>query len=463
MIVTFSIENFLSFNEEETFSLVASNRLSGHHKNHLVPIPGSDEKVLRAGVLYGANGAGKSNFFRALSYLRDMVLEGREKGSGTGRTAFRFREDPEAPSLLDLQFIVRDTLYRFGLVLDDEQIIEEWLIVVKGGREKTIYERKTDARGEVAVHAKGLRNAGKKLCALATIGGPKEQSFLATIGWAMGWALNKDDLSGPIYDVLDWFTHQMSCLPPDSRFMGLGHTLLKEPTFQLFASEYLKASSTGVDSVHVSREEISIDRLKATFSSDLIGQLKDAAHIKPVFVRMPDDGREAIIEKAGENCYVLTIKAIHRHGTPGKIHLDFSEESDGTQRLLHLLLALYQLNTHGGALVIDEVERSMHPLLIRQFLEFFFRIPNEDGLQLVVTTHESNLLDQQLLRRDEIWFAEKNDKGATSLYSLADFRPRKDLKLDKHYLQGRFGAVPFLAEMDGIMKEAEGTYEHTPA
>ena len=148
MIVTFSIENFLSFNEEETFSMVASNRFSDNPENHLVPIPGSDAKVLRGGVLYGANGAGKSNFFKALSYLQDMVLEGREKGSGTGRTAFRFREDPEAPSLLDLQFIVRDTLYRFGLVLDDERIIEEWLIVVNGGREKTIYERKTDARGQ---------------------------------------------------------------------------------------------------------------------------------------------------------------------------------------------------------------------------------------------------------------------------------------------------------------------------
>ena len=460
MIVTFSIENFLSFNEEETFSMVASNRFSDNPENHLVPIPGSDAKVLRGGVLYGANGAGKSNFFKALSYLQDMVLEGREKGSGTGRTAFRFREDPEAPSLLDLQFIVRDTLYRFGLVLDDERIIEEWLIVVNGGREKTIYERKTDARGRVTVNAKGLRNADKKLRALATIGGPKEQSFLATIGWAMGWALDENDLSGPVYEVLDWFTHRMSCLPPDSRFMGLGYALLSDPDFQFFASEYLKASSTGVDGVHVSREEISIERLKAMFSSDLIDQLKDATHVKPAFVRMPDDDREAIIERAGENCYLLTIKAIHRHGTPGKIHLDFSEESDGTQRLLHLLLALYQLSTQGGTLVIDEVERSMHPLLTRQFMEFFFRSFSGDHLQLIVTTHESNLLNQQLLRRDEIWFAEKNDKGATSLYSLADFRPRKDLKLDKNYLQGRFGAVPHLAEMDRIMKEAEGAHAH---
>ena len=96
MIVTFSIENFLSFNEEETFSMVASNRFSGHHENHLAPIPGSDVKVLRGGVLYGANDAGKSNFFKALYYLKKIACNGRKKGAGTGRRVFRFREDPEA-------------------------------------------------------------------------------------------------------------------------------------------------------------------------------------------------------------------------------------------------------------------------------------------------------------------------------------------------------------------------------
>ena len=97
----------------------------------------------------------------------------------------------------------------------------------------------------------------------------------------------------------------------------------------------------------------------------------------------------------------------------------------------------------------------MHPLLVRKFLEFFFNGCDGDRRQLIVTSHESNLLDQDLLRRDEIWFAEKNKKGATSLYSLADFQPRKDLKLDKHYLQGRFGAIPFLGEIDKIVKDKE--------
>ena len=452
MIVTFSIENFLSFNEEETFSLVASNRLSDDHENHLVSIPGSDEKVLRAGVLYGANGAGKSNFFKALYHLKKMALGGREKGSGTGRTAFRFREDPEAPSVLDLQFIVRDKLYRFGLILNDEQIIEEWLLEVSGGREKTIYERKTDEKGTVTVNAKGLKDVGKKLRALATVGGPKEQSFLATIQAT----LDQDEVHGSVREVIDWFNDRVRFVPPSSRLLRLGHILSINQEFRSFASDFLRAASTGVDALDVFKESISEDQLKDMLPSELFEELmQDADEEGTVVLGLPDQ-REVLIQKDSEHrYYLLRIQSIHRHEMPRDIPFSISDESDGTRRLLNLLPALHRLHTDGGVFVIDEVEHSMHPLLVRRFMEFFFQDCSGDRRQLIVTTHESNLLDQQLLRRDEIWFSEKNQKGATSLYSLADFQPRKDLKLDKHYLQGRFGAIPFLGQIDQIMDDKE--------
>ena len=444
MIVTFSIENFLSFNEEETFSMVASNRLSGSHENHLVPIPGSDAKVLRGSVLYGANGAGKSNFFKALSYLQEMVLEGRGKGTGTGRTAFRFREDPEAPSQLDLQFIAGDNLYRFGVMLDDERIIEEWLIEVDGNRDKPIYERATDEEGKVTV--KGLKNAGKKLRALTTVGGPKEQSFLATIQTTLD-----QDEHGPVREVIDWFKDRIRCIRPDSHLLMLGHILSINQEFRSFAGNFLHAASTGVDALDVSRERISEDQLKDILPTAVFEEsMKDADEENTVILGLPD-GREVLIQKDSEHrYYLLRIQSIHQHEMSREILFGLADESDGTRRLLHLLPALHRLHTDGGVFVIDEIGRSMHPLLVHKFMEFFFQGCKGDQRQLIVTTHESNLLDQQLLRRDEIWFSEKNKKGVTSLYSLADFQPRKDLKLDKHYLQGRFGAIPFLGEIDQI-------------
>jgi hypothetical protein len=132
--------------------------------------------------------------------------------------------------------------------------------------------------------------------------------------------------------------------------------------------------------------------------------------------------------------------------------MDLDDESDGTRRLLDLLPALHQMQKQGGVYFVDEIDRSMHPILVRRLVEFFLASCGESPGQLMFTTHESSLLDLDLLRRDEIWFAEKDYEQATRLYSLADFKVRNDLEIRKHYLQGRFGAIPFLGNLDRLMK-----------
>lgn len=449
MIVTFSVSNFRSFCEEETFSLVASKKLAGTHDNHLVQIPGTDASVLRAGVLYGANGAGKSNFFKALFYLRSMALNGRGKGKGTGREPFRFK-DGVADSSFDVQFVANDRLYRYGMIVNDVTVVEEWLVEVVGKKEKSIYERVTDADGGVSVEGPGLKDGSKKLHALMTVGGPKEQSFLATIRAT----LEKSDFSESIETVLEWFERGLNFVRPDTNYWPLGHTLGEDSDFKEFASEFMRASSTGVDDLSVTKEELSEDQLKLMLPSDLFSKvLKNTEDEGKSIVALGDD-KEVLIEKAGEHhYYLLTIQSLHRHEGQEVVRFDLSEESDGTRRLLNLLPALHRLHKDGGVFVIDEVERSMHPLLIYKFMEFFLSGCGGERRQLIVTTHESNLLDQELLRRDEIWFSEKNRNGATKLYSLSDYQARKDLKLDKHYLQGRFGAVPFLGDIEQLMQK----------
>jgi hypothetical protein len=151
-------------------------------------------------------------------------------------------------------------------------------------------------------------------------------------------------------------------------------------------------------------------------------------------------------EGAGARLTLRSIRA--EHGTEGEktVTLPFDEESDGTRRLTHLLPALFQLRSEKKVYVIDEIDRSLHPLLSRKFIEFFLHACKGNGRQIIVTTHESNLMDLSLLRRDELWFTEKDHEGATSLYSLSDFKVRTDLKIDKGYLYGRFGAIPFLGK-----------------
>lgn len=452
MIVSFSVSNFRSFSSEETFSLVASNRLSGKHECHAVPIPGAKEKVLKTAVLYGANGAGKSNLFKALQYLKSVALSSRKKNRGTGREAFQFEPNPNKPSGFDLQFVTEDKLYRFGFKVDDKRIIEEWLVQVIGGKEIPLYERITDESGKVTIEAAGLAGAGEKLQALTTVGGPQNQSFLATIRAT----LNTSDYGDELQGVFTWFQRELTLLAPNEPVAPIGHMSVTDPDFLRFAGEFLKSSSTGVDHIEFLKKEIIEDDLHNLLPREVVSKVLEnlGQNESGTVLVSIGDGNEILLERTDERHYFrVTIQAAHECQN-GKIEtLDLADESDGTRRLLNLVPALYDLRKSSSIYVIDEIDRSMHPMLVWKFLEFFLDSCQEGQGQLIVTTHESNLLDLDLLRRDEIWFMEKDPSGASHLYSMAEFKVRNDLEIRKHYLQGRFGAVPFLGNLDRLQVE----------
>jgi hypothetical protein len=468
MIVSLSVSNFRSFSSEETLSLVASNRLSGSHDDHAVPIPDSKERVLRTAVLYGANGAGKSNLFKALRYLKSVALEPRKKNRGTGREPFRFAGARDEPSSFDLQFIAADKLYRYGFKVDDERIVEEWLFQVVGNRQKPIYERTTDENGKVTIDAEGLKGAGEKVIALSRVGGPQNQSFLATVNVT----LDAGDYGEELGCALTWFKQGLNVVGPDESIGAPGHLLDQDSDFLSFAGTFLRSVSTGVDHLEVLKKEISQDDLTGL----LLGEKVSWFPISRVVRGWADsedgtsrlklaDGTELLVEreaantltgrKGGDRVYQIAIQAAHEH-EPGKVvRLELAEESDGTRRLLNLIPALRAPRATSAVYFIDEIDRSLHPILVKEFLDFFLKSTDGGPRQIIVTTHESNLLDQELLRRDEIWFAEKDQTAATRLYSLLDFKVRNDLEIRKHYLQGRFGAVPFLGNLESLLTKPD--------
>jgi uncharacterized protein len=456
MVVSVSLSNFRSFFAEETFSLAASNRLSGSHDDHVVAIPNSDQKVLRVGVIYGANGAGKSNLFKAFRYIKSIALGRREPLRGTARVPFRLGGGDERPSSFDLQFIAGNKLYRFGFKANDLQITEEWLTEVVNGREKTLYERITAQDDQVTVRAPGLKRNGEKLNALATVGGPPNQSFLATVNLT----LNKSDYGEDLGSVLKWFNEDLQLIGPDAPFGRLGQYLAENPECREFAGSFLKSVSTGVDHLQIARKELTEDELRNLLPEGLVSQMLKGASEDTEgrsFVHLPD-GSELWIEKGRENhFYRISVRAAHQGQGGTMVAFDLRDESDGTRRLLNLMPALHRLHTDSTVYFIDEIDRSLHPNLVWEFIRFFLKSSKETRAQVIVTTHESNLLDLELLRRDEIWFAEKDSMSATRLYSLTDFNVRKDLEIRKHYLSGRFGAVPFLGDVERLLADAAHT------
>ena len=454
MIVSFSVSNFRSFSKEETFSMVASKRLAGKHEDHALSIPGSRERVLKTAVIYGANGAGKSNLFKAIRYLRTVALNLRENRIGTGREPFLFDEFDKLPSSFDIQFITNESLYRFGVVLDDRRISEEWLVRIDGKKEVPLYERITDSKGGVKVDAEGLKSTVEKIEALATVGGRQNHSFLATIRAN----LNKPELGDELLMILKWFETELVMIAPDESFGPLGPMLAEDPKFREFAGEFLNAASTGVDHLVATKKEITKDellsglpdRVRDSVKKDLIegGEDKIAVYL--------NEETDLLIERDEENHYYrISIQAAHKNNDGEKIGLGLSQESDGTRRLLNLVPALHHLKSDNAVYIIDEIDRSMHPMLVKKFLEYFLKVCRGENRQLIVTTHESNLLTLELLRRDEIWFAEKDPTGSTRIYSMSDYKVRTDLEIRKHYLQGRFGAIPFLGDIDQFMMQQD--------
>jgi AAA15 family ATPase/GTPase len=447
MLISFSITNFRSFHEEQTLSMVASQR-QPDHPEHLSSIQALDQKLLPIAVIYGANGSGKSNFVKSLSFVQRLVVQGVQPGQPIERQRFLFgAADAMEPSAFEVRFTAGERSFSYGFQVNDKEVLEEWLDLLTGSGEVNLFERVTCADGIVKVEpGKALTgdrgDAHQKVIALANLGVRANQLFLAGIRESIE---SRDH--GPLMaDVLSWFA-SIVIVSADASFQKLAEWLDNDSHLAKFAGDFLRDSSTGVDRLRVEKSEIT--------NPDFLREIENSfKHGLPP--RMPSESAGEILVDRGEGIKLLlrTIRAEHTSADGKPVPLPFQEESDGTQRLTHLVSALFQLKEEHGLYIIDEIDRSLHPLLSRKFIEFFLTVCKEHGSQIIITTHESNLMDLDLLRRDELWFTEKNPQGATTLYSMSDFKVRTDLKIEKGYLQGRFGAIPFLGNLDRLIEQS---------
>jgi len=447
MLISFSVTNFRSFHEEQTLSMVASQR-QPDHPDHLTPIHSLDQKLLPVAVIYGANGSGKSNLVKSLAFVQRLVVQGVQSGQSIGRQRFLFgTSDPTEASAFEVRFTAGKCSFGYGFKITDKEVLEEWLDLLTGSGEVNLFERVTSPDGLATVEAgKALTGDGfgdhEKVVALAKVGVRSNQLFLAGIRETLD-----SNSHGPlIASVLNWFS-SVVIVSADASFRKLAEWLDQDLNFAKFAGDFLHDSSTGVDRLSVQKNEIRDPEVLQRITE---GSKREGARILPSV----NVGEEILVEHGeGIKFLLRTIRAEHASAEGGPVELPFHEESDGTQRLTHLLPALFQLKEEHRLYVIDEIDRSLHPLLSRKFIEFFLKVCKVHGGQIIITTHESNLMDLDLLRRDELWFTEKNPKGATALYSMSDFKVRTDLKIEKGYLHGRFGAIPFLGNLDRLIEQ----------
>lgn len=437
MIIEFKIGNFRSIRDEQVFSLVAGgSRKDQLHQDSLIGC--GDFQLVKTAAIFGANASGKSNIVRGLQCMERFVsTSATQMNLGDpipGIVPFRLDEQTcESPSLFEITLLLNGTHYAYGFAATAQRVQAEWISARQPGGKLTPWlSRRMGAQGQEWETKGPLK---------------KEESLLRERTRDNGLALSRGaELNIPaLSELFLWFQNSLWIYdlshPPIYLAEKTATHVREDAEFKARVSTLIKDADLGISSLDVVEE--SAFEIPRGASEDVTKVL---------------DALKAAIGGDQKNHPVTTYHRINGTDKLIQFRLD-QDESNGTQRFFAIAGPILEALDRGHALVLDEFECSMHPLLSRRLLELF-QSPkaNTKGAQLIVATHDSSLMSPSLLRRDQIWLTEKDQRGATQLFSLYDFagRPRSNTAFERNYFTGRFGAVPRFGPTFEDMEIAKG-------
>lgn len=448
MLIRFVVNNFLSFGEEREFNMLAGKSIRTH-KHHVYKT--GKLELLKAAAIYGANGAGKSNLVKAIKFLQELVWEG-EILESVSDDLFKLNSTAETKAAeFEIEFSALGKQYAYGVNIKDTEVISEWLYQTGGNKpEKLIFERKKNKGGKISIkvgehHLKAAKS--KLLIELMEENLLKPHELF----------LSKYDTVKfkELLDVNIWFHRDLIIIFPNSRFNLLAESLAKSENLKEFTDDFLRSMSTGVERLHIQTAE-----LKEVFHDDeeLIDKITRLLDEDEQPIQAENDPSIVFVRENGKD-FAKSVSAVHLTSEGKEVAFMLPRESDGTRRLLDFIPAFEIILRRDTTFIIDEIDQSLHPALLNSLIRKIMAYPETKG-QLIFTTHEISLLDLDIFRQDEIWFAEKDKKtGSTQLYSLSEFKPRYDLDIEKGYLKGRFGAIPFLGNLQALNWQASNAEE----
>ena len=426
MLLRVEFRNHRSFRDEASLSLVSSNLKEDVTGTFLH----SGIGILPLCVIYGANASGKSNVIDVLKYIKHVVKNSHARWEpDEGVTHFPFKLEKDyiiGESRYSIDFVVDGVLYQFGFELNKKSFVSEWLYAYPKKLKQVWYER----RGQEFKFGKSLKGNVSTIQSIT-----RGNSLFLSAG-----AQNNNAQLLPIHAFLSSIQFSGDLfVPGNSLHMGLGS--VKK------ILQFLKFADTGIVDAKVEVSEAPDD------VKEVLLTIKEAIETKNR--RKPGQkGRTEFLLSGPGFESVETVSFGHQGEGGDTVYLDLHEESSGTIRLANLLAPILRVLEDGGVLVVDELDASLHTLLALKIIEMFNSTElNTKGAQLIAATHDTNMLCSPILRRDQIWFVEKDKSGASSLYPLTDFSVRRADNLEKGYLEGRFGAVPFLGSIRAIREK----------
>lgn len=439
MLIRFAVENFLSFKELTEFNMTAGKMT--RHKEHVALCNG--KRILKGSFVFGANAGGKTNLIRAISFARSIIENGLEN---TNCDKKYFRIDSEyknKPSVFQFDIFAGGHFYSYGFAISllNASIEEEWLYRI-GDRDECIFLR-------------SLSEDGDKLYTLSTdlklsaTDKPRFDVYAEDIcSKKMHNKLFLTDIvmrspdDAPEYqafrDVVEWFA-RLIIIFPGSRYRKITQ-LMENDSERTRLETLLNYFDTGID--RIEKKETEFSKAFSSLPEDVVESLKTniAKQLKNRAASAQieqEDSRFEVKYKDGE---LVAFRVVANHGN-GEDLFEYADESDGTQRLFNLI-PIFQKVLKDCVIIIDEIDRSLHTKATIEFINYFYQIALDSHAQLIATTHDSNIMNLDFIRQDEIWFVERQKDHSSRLYSLNQFKERFDKKVEKDYLIGRYGAIP---------------------
>lgn len=425
MIIEFTVGNFLSFKEPKTLSLEATNITE--HKDSTFKY--GNNKLLKSVVLYGANSSGKSNLIKAMSIMKMIIMTSAEKSSASKFEIIPFllnTSTEKKPSFFEVVFLIEKIRYRYGFEMDKKSIHGEWLFKLENGEEIPLFIREMDGIGITADFKEGEGLEAKTR---------DNALFLSVVDQFNGKTATK---------IISWFNSW-------GTLSGLSHENYSHVTFSLLDKEkskerlldFFKDLDLGFEQLKFRKEKFQENLLPRDLPSELLDDI--------------------INDLEGKT--IATITTVHKvFDEKGKqVALrDFNlreHESSGTNKVIDISGPIFHTLLNGGILVIDELDAKLHPLITAAITNLFNSPEyNSNKAQLIFSTHDTNLLSYGRFRRDQIYFLEKDKYEASDLYSLIEYKEegtdkkiRKDRSFEKDYINGRYGAIPFIGNFEELL------------
>lgn len=426
MLIRFRARNFRSLKEEQELSLVASSLKDSPEA--VTKVDGLDLGLVRVAAIYGANASGKSNVIKALAYMSSAVQSSQREWAPEGPIPREpFLLDPRSrldPSTFEVDLLLDGVRFHYGFSLNDREVLDEWLDAYPTGSKPVRKQM-------------WFKRDGKKFTFGNKMGGDNSAIERLTRPNSLFLSAAAQNNHESLLPVYKWFAEHFTYVLKDRGPLARETAeMCKDKTLKSSLLNLLRIADLGVVGLGVREVDL--------FSWSSEAGEEEAGNAEDELVQVMNNLFQVLKKRhVPEKAHIVDL--IHKGVAQEGVTLREYNESAGTLAFFGLLGPVLRATNSGGTVCVDELDASLHPLLALEVVRLFNDPKlNPRGAQIIFTTHDTNILDRASLRRDQIWFTEKDAEGGTHLYPLTDFKPRKNENLERGYLQGRYGAVPFI-------------------